>query len=168
MEYVSDYAQPVEISGAIEEEFTVARLYISKIKSEVKSMVKRCRQLENMQLECHRKMEETGRELSSCHLLISQVRRTGGDKKETGVMNQRGFCHGYRGTVVNANIALQHEAKIRSLTEYMQSVEHKKRLLEESHDSLSEELAKLQDQGNAQDTLSVTWSWKQAKELWNA
>uniref|UniRef100_A0A8C6PNY0 Kinesin-like protein n=1 Tax=Nothobranchius furzeri TaxID=105023 RepID=A0A8C6PNY0_NOTFU len=104
---------PVEISGAIEEEFTVARLYISKIKSEVKSMVKRCRQLENMQLECHRKMEETGRELSSCHLLISQ-----------------------------------HEAKIRSLTEYTQSVEQKKRQLEESHDSLSEELAKLQDQGN--------------------
>lgn len=65
--------QPVEISGAIEEEFTVARLYISKIKSEVKSMVKRCRQLENLQLECHRKMEETGRELSSCQLLISQV-----------------------------------------------------------------------------------------------
>ncbi|KAF3860231.1 hypothetical protein F7725_000486 [Dissostichus mawsoni] len=107
-------ADPVEISGAIEEEFTVARLYISKIKSEVKSMVKRCRQLENMQLECHRKMEETGRELSSCQLLISQ-----------------------------------HEAKIRSLTEYMQSVEQKKRLLEESHDSLSEELAKLQDQDNS-------------------
>lgn len=106
---------PVEISGAIEEEFTVARLYISKIKSEVKSMVKRCRQLENMQLECHRKMEETGRELSSCQLLISQ-----------------------------------HEAKIRSLTEYMQSVEQKKRLLEESHDSLSEELAKLQDMENSQ------------------
>uniref|UniRef100_A0A3B5L8X8 Kinesin-like protein n=1 Tax=Xiphophorus couchianus TaxID=32473 RepID=A0A3B5L8X8_9TELE len=102
---------PVEISGAIEEEFTVARLYISKIKSEVKSMMKRCRQLENMQLECHRKMEETGRELSSCQLLISQ-----------------------------------HEAKIRSLTEYMQSVEQKKRQLEESHDSLTEELAKLQEQ----------------------
>uniref|UniRef100_A0A8D3AZ34 Kinesin-like protein n=1 Tax=Scophthalmus maximus TaxID=52904 RepID=A0A8D3AZ34_SCOMX len=111
---------PVEISGAIEEEFTVARLYISKIKSEVKSMVKRCRQLENMQLECHRKMEETGRELSSCQLLISQ-----------------------------------HEAKIRSLTEYMQSVEQKKRLLEESHDSLSEELAKLQDQGNLQSTHKI-------------
>uniref|UniRef100_A0A8C8DBH1 Kinesin-like protein n=1 Tax=Oncorhynchus tshawytscha TaxID=74940 RepID=A0A8C8DBH1_ONCTS len=104
---------PVEISGAIEEEFTVARLYISKIKSEVKSMVKRCRQLENLQLECHRKMEETGRELSSCQLLISQ-----------------------------------HETKIRSLTEYMQSVEQKKRMLEESHDSLSEELAKLQHPGN--------------------
>lgn len=36
-------------------------------------MVKRCRQLENLQVECHRKMEETGRELSSCQLLISQV-----------------------------------------------------------------------------------------------
>nr|XP_023651219.1 kinesin heavy chain isoform X2 [Paramormyrops kingsleyae] len=106
---------PVEISGAIEEEFTVARLYISKIKSEVKSMVKRCRQLESLQLECHRKMEETGRELSSCQLLISQ-----------------------------------HEAKIRSLTEYMQNVELKKRQLEDNYDSLSEELAKLQAQGKAQ------------------
>ncbi|XP_066469974.1 kinesin heavy chain [Tiliqua scincoides] len=102
---------PVEISGAIEEEFTVARLYISKIKSEVKSVVKRCRQLEGLQVECHRKMEVTGRELSSCQLLISQ-----------------------------------HEAKIRSLTEYMHSVELKKRNLEESYDSLSEELAKMQAQ----------------------
>uniref|UniRef100_A0A8D2KUL6 Kinesin-like protein n=1 Tax=Varanus komodoensis TaxID=61221 RepID=A0A8D2KUL6_VARKO len=102
---------PVEISGAIEEEFTVARLYISKIKSEVKSVVKRCRQLEGLQVECHRKMEVTGRELSSCQLLISQ-----------------------------------HEAKIRSLTEYMHSVELKKRNLEESYDALNEELAKLQAQ----------------------
>ncbi|XP_052665739.1 kinesin heavy chain-like isoform X2 [Harpia harpyja] len=106
---------PVEVSGAIEEEFTVARLYISKIKSEVKSVVKRCRQLENLQVECHRKMEVTGRELSSCQLLISQ-----------------------------------HEAKIRSLTEYTQTVEMKKRHLEESYDALSEELARLQAQETAQ------------------
>ncbi|XP_054882924.1 kinesin heavy chain [Poeciliopsis prolifica] len=102
---------PVEITGAIEEEFTVARLYISKIKSEVKSMVKRCRHLENLQTECNRKMEETGRELSSCHLLISQ-----------------------------------HEAKIRSLTDYMQNVELKKRQLEDSYDSLTEEIANLRAQ----------------------
>uniref|UniRef100_A0A3B4V5Z9 Kinesin-like protein n=1 Tax=Seriola dumerili TaxID=41447 RepID=A0A3B4V5Z9_SERDU len=107
-----DIKLPMEITGAIEEEFTVARLYISKIKSEVKSMVKRCRHLENLQMECHRKMEETGRELSSCHLLISQ-----------------------------------HGAKIRSLTEYMQNVELKKRQLEDSYDSLSEELATLKAQG---------------------
>ncbi|XP_063283596.1 kinesin heavy chain isoform X5 [Pelobates fuscus] len=108
-----EFKLPVEISGAIEEEFTVARLYISKIKSEVKSVVKRCRQLENLQVECHRKMEVTGRELSSCQLLISQ-----------------------------------HEAKIRSLTEYMHSVEMKKRQLEDSYDTLSEELAKMQAQDN--------------------
>ncbi|KAM4700869.1 kinesin heavy chain isoform 5-T5 [Discoglossus pictus] len=111
-----EFKLPVEISGAIEEEFTVARLYISKIKSEVKSVVKRCRQLENLQVECHRKMEVTGRELSSCQLLISQ-----------------------------------HEAKIRSLTEYMHSVELKKRQLEESYDSLSEELTKMQAQENVTD-----------------
>ncbi|XP_056885422.1 kinesin heavy chain isoform X2 [Takifugu flavidus] len=110
-----DIKLPVEITGAIEEEFTVARLYINKIKSEVKSMVKRCHHLEALQTECHRKMEETGRELSSCHLLISQ-----------------------------------HEAKTRSLTEYTQNLELKKRRLEESYDSLSEELAKLQ----AQETMS--------------
>ncbi|XP_031423416.1 kinesin heavy chain isoform X2 [Clupea harengus] len=108
-----DIKLPLELSGALEEEFTVARLYINKIKSEVKSMVKRCRQLENLQVECHRKMEETSRELSSCQLLISQ-----------------------------------HEAKIRSLTEYMQNVEHKKRQLEDNYDSLSEELSRLQTQEN--------------------
>ena len=42
---------------------------------------------------------------------------------------------------------IQHEAKIRSLVEYMQNVEQKKRNLEDSYDSLSEELAKLQAQG---------------------
>ncbi|XP_075881385.1 kinesin heavy chain [Nelusetta ayraudi] len=104
-----DIKLPMEITGVIEEEFTVARLYISKIKSEVKSMVKRCHNLENLQTECHRKMEETDREMSSCHLRISQ-----------------------------------HEAKIRSLTEYTQSVELRKRQLEDSYDRLSQELAELQ------------------------
>lgn len=56
---------------------------------------------------------------------------------------------------VSVFVFAQHEAKIRSLTEYMQSVEQKKRLLEESHDSLSEELAKLQDQGNLQSTHKI-------------
>lgn len=80
--------QPVEVSGAIEEEFTVARLYISKIKSEVKSVVKRCRQLESLQVECHRKMEVTGRELSSCQLLISQVSARG--REPLGAAGERG------------------------------------------------------------------------------
>uniref|UniRef100_A0A8C2C262 Kinesin-like protein n=1 Tax=Cyprinus carpio TaxID=7962 RepID=A0A8C2C262_CYPCA len=100
---------PCDLSGVLEEEYAVVCVYLSKVKSELKSVVKRCGQLEALQTDCHRKMEETGRELSSCQLLISQ-----------------------------------HEAKIRSLTEYMQNMELKKRQLEENYDCLSEELAKLQ------------------------
>ncbi len=42
---------------------------------------------------------------------------------------------------------LQLEAKIKSLTEYLQNVEHKKRQLEEDVDSLNEELVKINAQG---------------------
>lgn len=42
---------------------------------------------------------------------------------------------------------MQHQAKIKSLTDYMQNMEQKKRQLEESQDALTEELAKLQAQG---------------------
>lgn len=43
----------------------------------------------------------------------------------------------------------QHEAKIKSLTEYLQNVEQKKRQLEENVDSLNEELVKLSAQGRS-------------------
>uniref|UniRef100_A0A8C5I8H4 Kinesin-like protein n=1 Tax=Gouania willdenowi TaxID=441366 RepID=A0A8C5I8H4_GOUWI len=102
--------------GLIDEEFTVARLYISKMKSEVKTMVKRCKQLEGTQSESNKKMDENEKELAACQLRISQ-----------------------------------HEAKIKSLTEYLQNVEHKKRLLEENVDSLNEELVKLSAQGMSGD-----------------
>ncbi|XP_073707336.1 kinesin heavy chain [Garra rufa] len=113
-----DLRLPCDLSGVLEEEYAMVCVYVSKVKSELKSVVKRCRQLEGLQADCHRKMEETGRELSSCQLLISQ-----------------------------------HEAKIRSLTEYMQNVELKKRQLEENYDCLNEELAKLQATESAQDNL---------------
>ncbi|XP_048868601.1 kinesin-1 heavy chain [Brienomyrus brachyistius] len=100
-----------EGSGLIDEEFTVARLYISKMKSEVKTMVKRCKQLESCQTESNQKLDENEKELAACQLRISQ-----------------------------------HEAKIKSLTEYLQNVEQKKRQLEENVDSLNEELVKLSAQ----------------------
>nr|XP_042714481.1 kinesin-1 heavy chain isoform X2 [Chrysemys picta bellii] len=100
-----------EGTGMIDEEFTVARLYISKMKSEVKTMVKRCKQLESTQIESNKKIEENEKELAACQLLISQ-----------------------------------HEAKIKSLTEYLQNVEQKRRQLEESVDSLNEELVQLRAQ----------------------
>uniref|UniRef100_A0A6Q2YFL8 Kinesin-like protein n=1 Tax=Esox lucius TaxID=8010 RepID=A0A6Q2YFL8_ESOLU len=97
-----------EGSGLIDEEFTVARLYISKMKSEVKTMVKRSKQLESSQADSNQKLDENEKELAACQLLISQ-----------------------------------HEAKIKSLTEYLQNVEQKKRQLEENVDSLNEELVKI-------------------------
>ncbi|KAM9485975.1 kinesin heavy chain [Clarias gariepinus] len=97
---------------AMEEEFTMARLYISKMKSEVKSLVNRSKQLEGAQAETTRKIQANEKELASCQLLISQL-----------------------------------QAKIKSLTDYMQNMEQKKRQLEESQDSLMEELANLHAQG---------------------
>lgn len=64
-------------SGMIDEEFTVARLYISKMKSEVKTMAKRCKQLESTQAESNKKMDENEKELAACQLRISQVGRMG-------------------------------------------------------------------------------------------
>ncbi|XP_071771355.2 kinesin heavy chain-like [Centroberyx gerrardi] len=57
---------------AVEEEFTLARLYISKMKSEVKSLVNRSKQLESAQADAHRKIQANEKELASCQLLISQ------------------------------------------------------------------------------------------------
>lgn len=51
----------------------MARLYISKMKSEVKSLVNRSKQLESAQIDSNRKMNASERELAACQLLISQV-----------------------------------------------------------------------------------------------
>uniref|UniRef100_A0A3P8W6B1 Kinesin heavy chain n=1 Tax=Cynoglossus semilaevis TaxID=244447 RepID=A0A3P8W6B1_CYNSE len=97
-----------EGSGHIDEEFTVARLYISKMKSEVKTMVKRSKQLESSQAESTQKMAEAERELTTCQLRISQ-----------------------------------HEAKIKSLSDCLLNVEQRKRQLEDTVDSLNEEIVRI-------------------------
>lgn len=56
----------------IEEEFTVARLYISKMKSEAKNMTQRCSNLEVQQHTMTKKVNDYEKELSECRLLISQ------------------------------------------------------------------------------------------------
>lgn len=44
-------------------------------------------------------------------------------------------------------VVVQHEAKIKSLTECLQNVEQKKRQLEENVDSLNEEIVRIRAQG---------------------
>nr|XP_056717335.1 kinesin heavy chain [Euleptes europaea] len=68
----NDVKTLADVNGVIEEEFTMARLYISKMKSEVKSLVNRSKQLESAQIDCNRKMNASERELAACQLLISQ------------------------------------------------------------------------------------------------
>ncbi|XP_031440234.1 kinesin-1 heavy chain isoform X2 [Clupea harengus] len=61
-----------EASGIIDEEFTVARLFISKLKSEVKTLVKKKKELESSQSESTQKIDENDKELAACQLRISQ------------------------------------------------------------------------------------------------
>lgn len=68
----NDVKTLADVNGVIEEEFTMARLYISKMKSEVKSLVNRSKQLESAQTDSNRKMNASERELAACQLLISQ------------------------------------------------------------------------------------------------
>ena len=49
----------------------MARLYISKMKSEAKTLIQHCAQLESSQAENNKKLDEA--ELSACKLLIQQV-----------------------------------------------------------------------------------------------
>ena len=57
----------------IEEDFTMARLYISKMKSEAKTLMQHCAQLESCQTENNKKLDDAENQLSACKLLIQQV-----------------------------------------------------------------------------------------------
>uniref|UniRef100_A0A452RPV4 Kinesin-like protein n=1 Tax=Ursus americanus TaxID=9643 RepID=A0A452RPV4_URSAM len=67
------------------------------------------------------------------------------DPKQAGSASQDGRCWSLTPPFY-LFVYLKHEAKIKSLTDYMQNMEQKRRQLEESQDSLSEELAKLRAQ----------------------
>lgn len=65
--------QMAEGSEMMEEEFTTARLFVSKMKSEVKSLVSRSKHLEDQLTEITCRMEASERELGAGQLLILQV-----------------------------------------------------------------------------------------------
>ncbi|CAH0555654.1 unnamed protein product [Brassicogethes aeneus] len=59
-------------AAKLEEEFTVARLYISRMKSEVTNLSQRLQDIENKEQDSNRKVTEYEKELGECKLLISQ------------------------------------------------------------------------------------------------
>ncbi|XP_066587811.1 kinesin heavy chain [Prorops nasuta] len=61
-----------ESNGKLEEEFTVARLFINKMKSEVRNLVQRCQGLESFQIDSNKKISQYEKDLADCRLLISQ------------------------------------------------------------------------------------------------
>ena len=58
--------------GKLEEEFTVARLYVSKMKSEVKNLVHKATLLEQAQSDGITKTESLEKEISESRLLIGK------------------------------------------------------------------------------------------------
>lgn len=69
----TDPSTPVqEISNRLEDEFTVARLYINKMKSEVKTLVAKCNQLNSFNQENTKKLQTTERELDELKLSLTQ------------------------------------------------------------------------------------------------
>lgn len=111
--------------GKVEEEFTVARLFVSKMKSEAKNLVTRATTLEQHQVEGLKKTETMEKDLSDCRLTI-----------------------------------VQHEAKMKSLNETIREGEVKKRSLEESLDTLQEEVT----QFKASEQINAVASEKQQED----
>jgi kinesin family member 5 len=62
----------VMASEKVEEKFTDARLYISKIKSEAKNLSQRCQNMETQQQDSSKKIHDYEKELGESRLLISQ------------------------------------------------------------------------------------------------
>ncbi|KAI4874569.1 hypothetical protein NFI96_010206 [Prochilodus magdalenae] len=114
--------------GSLEEEFTMARLFLTKLKSELKSLINRSKQLESAFDHASLKMLANERELAACQLLISQ-----------------------------------HQVKIKSLTDYVQNAEEKRRQLELSQHRLTEELDKVHTLGSNQDSCELETKKDQLK-----
>uniref|UniRef100_A0A671LSF7 Kinesin-like protein n=1 Tax=Sinocyclocheilus anshuiensis TaxID=1608454 RepID=A0A671LSF7_9TELE len=133
-----------EGSGLIDEEFTVARLYISKMKSEVKSMVKRCKQLENTQSESNKTMDETDKELAACQLRISQCTGYTQDHIQKQIMHAHTLFQNNTVVVSASNVwfvfvatekvhAMEKESEIQSANEVKEAVEKQIQSHREAH-----------------------------------
>jgi len=62
----------LENQGQLDEEFTIARLYVSKLKTEVKTIVSTSRSLAQNKKDIQSKLDVMEKDLAAAHLLISQ------------------------------------------------------------------------------------------------
>ncbi|XP_047669452.1 kinesin heavy chain isoform X1 [Tachysurus fulvidraco] len=69
---VGEIKMVCEAGVSIEDEFSVVRLFLTKLKSELKSLLNRTQQLESTQECASIKIQDSETELASCHVLISQ------------------------------------------------------------------------------------------------
>lgn len=130
-------------TGKVEEEFTVARLFISKMKSEAKNLAQRCHNLESHQTDSNKKVSEYERELSECRLLISQHEARMKSLQVSFIASALPPPHDSRQPL---RIQIKYSIFCVSFLceqESMRESENKKRTLEENIDSLREECAKL-------------------------
>ncbi|XP_038076442.1 kinesin heavy chain-like isoform X2 [Patiria miniata] len=69
---VADMKLNMENTDKVDEEFTMARLYVSKMKTEVKTLHQRCKHLEATSSTTAKKLEEDEKELDACRMQIAQ------------------------------------------------------------------------------------------------
>lgn len=78
-----DFKLNVDTVGKLEEEFTVARLHISKMKSEVKNIVQRCHSLESANIDANQKVGQLVYFIFIAHIL----------KRPNSLNLMNGFSH---------------------------------------------------------------------------
>lgn len=64
---------PENIGEKFDEEITMTRLFVSRMKSEVKQLASKCQSLQSMHDENEQKLQEAENELSASNLLVQQV-----------------------------------------------------------------------------------------------
>ncbi|XP_065200070.1 kinesin heavy chain isoform X2 [Planococcus citri] len=160
----SDLKLVTDGNGKLEEEFTVARLYISKMKSEVKNLVQRYQGLEAHQTDSNKKITDYEKELAECRLLISQHEarmkslqesmREAENKKRTLEEN----IDGLREECAKMKAAEQvHAASTKEKAEEKENASKVKAALEEQMDQLRsihhKQVAELRDEISEKQTL---------------
>uniref|UniRef100_A0A8B9RHK4 Kinesin-like protein n=1 Tax=Astyanax mexicanus TaxID=7994 RepID=A0A8B9RHK4_ASTMX len=142
----SDLKAMTESHTAMEEEFTMARLYISKMKSEVKSLVNRSKQLEGAQAETARKIQANEKELASCQLLISQLqakiksltdymqnveqKKRQLEESQDSLMEELAKLHA-QGIALEEQMETHREAHQKQLSRLRDEIDEKQRILDE-------------------------------------